>query len=79
MMLPRPGEDGPFKNWFIKVTIPAKTGEETEVPPTMDSNVSTALEIPLTHVLVLVVGGFCGVQKMYPGKFGEARSDTSGT
>ena len=56
--MPRPGEDGPFKNWFIKVTMPAKTGEETEVPPTMDWKVSTAEGIPLTHVLVSVVGGF---------------------
>ncbi len=61
-MLPDP-EEAP-RYWLSSVTMPAKSGLETEVPPTSDSFTSTALNIPSEHVLVLSLGGLIGVQKM---------------
>jgi hypothetical protein len=62
--------------------MPAKTGDETDVPPTMEPKESTAWKMPLTQELVepLPPGSSdCAVQKMYPGKFGDASRETSGT
>jgi hypothetical protein len=35
-MLPSPGDEGPFKYWFSRATIPAKIGDDAEVPPMME-------------------------------------------
>jgi hypothetical protein len=69
--------------------MPAITGVEAEVPPTSDgeglpdeSVSARAAAIPEAQVLAVLVDPlthwFCGVQKIYPGKFGEPASATSG-
>jgi hypothetical protein len=56
-MLPKPRELFPFKYWLRSVTIPAKTGEDTDVPPNIEQGAVPArhalsmLEIPPEHVL----------------------------
>jgi hypothetical protein len=43
--------------------MPAKMGDEAEVPPTNDKLVAAAA-IPLAQVLAVLLGAFSGVQKM---------------
>lgn len=81
LMFPKPAADVPWKFWFSNATMPANTGAEADVPPTTDRFVSMAIGIPLAQVLVdpPLPNSESGVQKMYPGKSGDASREMSGT
>src|ERR1700733_5650491 len=75
--------------WLSRVMMPAKIGVETDVPPKIEQGAVPAKQA-LSMSAIPVVGesqvlpvepprADACVQTRYPGKLGEASSDTSGT
>jgi hypothetical protein len=61
--------------------MPANIGDDADVPPMRELS-PMALAIPLAQLLAVppvIPSSESGVQIMYPGKFGEAINETSGT